>query len=90
MRAGTLALMTPVMTLTDGPLGGDDQVDADGAGHLGDAADDSSTSRAATIIRSLSSSTTTTMYGMRSYVRLLGVGAGSAPARHGRTPRCSR
>ena len=38
-RDGMLALMTPVMTSTDGPLGGDDQVDADGAGHLGDAAD---------------------------------------------------
>jgi hypothetical protein len=34
---GTLALINPVMTLTDGALGGDHQVDAHGAGHLGDA-----------------------------------------------------
>ena len=39
IRAGMLALITPVMTLTDGPLRGDDQVDADGAGLLGDAGD---------------------------------------------------
>ena len=38
-RAGMLALMTPVMTLTDRPLRGDDQVDADGTGLLGDAGD---------------------------------------------------
>ena len=34
-----LALITPVMTFDRRALGGDDQVDADGAGHLGDAAD---------------------------------------------------
>ena len=38
-RAGMLALMTPVMTFDARPLGGDDEVDADGAGLLGDAAD---------------------------------------------------
>ena len=39
MRAGTLALITPVMTFTLGPLRGDDEVDADGARLLGDAGD---------------------------------------------------
>ena len=38
-RAGMLALMTPVMTFTDGRWVAIDEVDADGPGHLGDAAD---------------------------------------------------
>ena len=67
-RLGMLALMTPVMTSTDGrwvamtrwmpkarPIWAIRQID-------------SSTSRAATIIRSLSSSTTQRMNGKRSYV----------------------
>ena len=39
IRLGMLALITPVMTSTDGTLGRDDEVDADGPGHLGDAHD---------------------------------------------------
>jgi hypothetical protein len=38
-RLGTLALISPVTTSTLGPLRGDDQVDAGGAGQLGDADD---------------------------------------------------
>ena len=38
-RDGMLALMTPVMTSTDGRWVAMHQVDADGPGHLGDAAD---------------------------------------------------
>jgi hypothetical protein len=36
IRLGMLALITPVMTSTDGSLGREHQVDADGPGHLGD------------------------------------------------------
>ena len=39
MRAGMLALMTPVMTSTLGPLGGHDAMDARRARHLRDARD---------------------------------------------------
>ena len=34
MREGKLALIRPVITSTDGPLGGEDQVDPDRARHL--------------------------------------------------------
>ena len=37
MRVGKLALMVPVMTSTDGPLRGEDDVQAGGARHLGEA-----------------------------------------------------
>jgi hypothetical protein len=39
MRQGMLALMMPVTTFAEAALGGDDEVDAGGAGELGDAGD---------------------------------------------------
>ena len=66
MRAGMLALMTPVMTLTLGRWVATIRWMPTARAFWAMRVIDSSTSRAATIIRSLSSSTTTTMYGSRS------------------------
>ena len=67
MRAGMLALMTPVMTLTDGRCVATMRWMPTARAFCAMRVMLSSTSRAATIMRSLSSSTTTTMYGIRSY-----------------------
>ena len=63
-----LALMTPVITLTDGRCVAMIRWMPTARAFWAMRVMDSSTSRAATIIRSLSSSTTTTMYGSRSNV----------------------
>ncbi len=67
MRAGTLALITPVITFTDGRCVAMIRWMPTARAFWAMRVIDSSTSRAATIIRSLSSSTTTTMNGMCSY-----------------------
>ena len=67
MRAGMLALMTPVMTFTDGRCVATIRWIPTARAFWAMRVIDSSTSRAATIIRSFSSSTTTTMYGRWSY-----------------------
>ena len=69
MRAGMLALITPVMTFTLGRCVATIRWMPTARAFWAMRVIDSSTSRAATIIRSLSSSTTTTMYGSRSYCR---------------------
>ena len=61
-----LALMTPVMTLTDGRWVAMTRWMPTARAFWAMRQMESSTSRAATIIRSLSSSTTTRMYGSRS------------------------
>ena len=94
MRAGMLALMTPVMTLTDGRCVATIRWMPTARAFWAMRVMLSSTSRAATIIRSLSSSTTTTMYGSRSNCggrhRRVDHGTPRPAARRGRTPRCSR
>ncbi len=67
MRAGMFALITPVMTLTDGRCVATIRWMPTARAFWAMRVIDSSTSRAATIIRSFSSSTTTTMYGRCSY-----------------------
>ncbi len=66
-RAGTLALMTPVMTLTDGRWVAITRWMPTARAIWAMRQIESSTSRAATIIRSLSSSTTIRMNGRRWY-----------------------
>ena len=68
-RAGTLALMTPVMTFDRRALRGDHEVDADGAGHLGDAADRVLDVAGRDHHQVGSSSTTMRMNGSRGYSR---------------------
>jgi hypothetical protein len=63
IRLGKLALMRPVMTFTTGPLGREDQVDADRARLLGEHRKRRLHLAAQVIMRSASSSMTTTMYG---------------------------
>ena len=63
IRDGMFALISPVTTSTDGRCVATTR-HPDRAGHLRDPAIASSTSRGATIIRSASSSITTTMNGM--------------------------
>ena len=88
MRAGTLALITPVMTFTLGRCVATMRWMPTARAFWAMRVIDSSTSRAATIIRSLSSSTTTTMYGSRSYWLSSGtVGSGSPwSSRRGSSP----
>ena len=64
IRAGMLALITPVITLTDGRCVATIKWMPTARAFCAMRVIDSSTSRAATIIKSFSSSTTTTMYGM--------------------------
>ena len=66
-RAGMLALMTPVMTLTDGRWVATTRWMPTARAIWASRVMESSTSRAATIIRSASSSTTTRMNGKRWY-----------------------
>ena len=66
-RAGTFALMTPVMTLTDGRWVAITRWMPTARAIWAMRAMESSTSRAATIMRSASSSTTTRMNGRRRY-----------------------
>ena len=66
MRAGMLALMTPVMTFTLGRWVATIRWMPTARAFWAIRVIESSTSRAATIMRSLSSSTTTTMKGSRS------------------------
>ena len=87
-RDGTLALMTPVMTSTDGRCVAMTRWMPTARAIWAMRQIESSTSRAATIIRSLSSSTTTRMNGRRSYVAC--PRRARAAGRRGRTPRCSR
>ena len=54
-------MMRPVTTLVGGALGGDDEVDAGGAGELRDTADGELDFLATFIMRSASSSMTMTM-----------------------------
>ena len=82
IRAGMFALMTPVMTLTDGRWVATIRWIPTARAFWAMRVIDSSTSRAATIIRSFSSSTTTTMYGRCSY----GVSSGCTPAGGGILP----
>jgi len=55
IREGKLALISPVITSTEGRWRGQDQMDADSASHLGQACDRFSTSFEEIIIRSASS-----------------------------------
>ncbi len=66
IRLGTLALITPGDDVDARTLGCEHQVDADARAIWAMRTTDSSTSRAATIIKSFSSSTTMTMYGRSS------------------------
>ena len=68
MRAGMFALITPVITFTLGRCVATMRWMPTARAFWAMRVIDSSTSRAATIIRSLSSSTTTTMYGSRSWL----------------------
>ena len=68
-REGTLALMTPVMTSTDGRWVAITRCRPTARAICAIRQMASSTSRAATIMRSLSSSTTTRMNGRRSWAR---------------------
>ncbi|GIU90823.1 MAG: hypothetical protein KatS3mg010_1922 [Acidimicrobiia bacterium] len=83
-RLGMFALMTPVMTSTDGRCVAITRWMPTARAICASRQMLVSTSRAATIIRSASSSTTTTMNGKRSYAAPV---SGSGSSRVGRSPR---
>ncbi len=78
-RAGMLALMTPVMTFTDGRCVATIRWMPTARAFWAMRVIESSTSRAATIIKSLSSSTTITMNGRRWYSASLCGSASTSP-----------